>query len=119
MIQRWGESARWADVVIHRGTAYWVEVAENPEADAAHQIQQVLQQIDATLATIGSDRTKLLMVTIHLADLADASHLNALWDAWVLQGHLPVRACVQSGLSGPYRVEMAIVAAVADDSSTT
>ncbi len=119
MIQRWGESARWADVVIHRGTAYWVEVAENPETDAVHQIQQVLQQIDATLATIGSDRSKLLMVTIHLADLGDASHLNALWDAWVPQGHLPVRACVQSGLSGPYRVEMVIVAAVPEDSGAT
>ena len=26
-IQRFGNSKRWADVVVHRGVAHWVEVA--------------------------------------------------------------------------------------------
>ena len=45
---------RWADVVIHGDTAYWVEVAEDPGLDARGQIGQVLSQIDSTLATIGT-----------------------------------------------------------------
>jgi enamine deaminase RidA (YjgF/YER057c/UK114 family) len=112
MIQRIGQSLRWADVVIHRGTAYWVEVAEDRNAGAENQIHQVLQQIDATLASLGGDRKQLLMVMIHLADLADVPLLNALWDAWVVAQHPPVRACVQSGLGEKCRVEMVITAAV-------
>lgn len=110
-IQRYGEARRWADVVIHGGTAYWVEVAEARTPDTRSQVAQVLAQIDATLATLGSDRTRLLQVLIYLADLADAPILNELWDAWVVAGHAPVRACVQAGLSSGYKVEMVITAA--------
>ena len=110
-IRRLGEARRWADVVIHGGTAYWVEVAEAPTSDARGQVAQVLAQIDATLATLGSDRTRLLQVLIYLADLADAPSLNELWDGWVVAGHAPVRACVQAGLSPGYKVEMVITAA--------
>ena len=110
-IQRYGEARRWADVVIHGGTAYWVEVAEAPSPDTRSQVAQVLAQIDATLATLDSDRTRLLQVLVYLADLADAPSLNELWDGWVVAGHAPVRACVQAGLSPGYKVEMVITAA--------
>jgi enamine deaminase RidA (YjgF/YER057c/UK114 family) len=72
----------------------------------------VLAQIDATLAQIRSDKTRLLEVLIFLADLGDAPVLNELWDAWVEKKHPPIRACVQAGLSAGLRVEMVIVAAV-------
>jgi enamine deaminase RidA (YjgF/YER057c/UK114 family) len=110
-IQRFGQSKRWSDVVVHRGTAYWVEVAEDPSQDAKGQVEQVLSQIDATLDQIGSSRKRLLQITIYLADLRDAPALNAAWDAWVPAGHPPVRACVQAGLSPGYLVEMVITAA--------
>ena len=32
-IQRLGTSPRWADVVIHNNTAYWVEVADDASAE--------------------------------------------------------------------------------------
>lgn len=111
-IKRLGTSARWSDVVVHAGVARWVEVAEDSTQDARGQIAQVLRQIDATLAQIESDRTRLLEVLIFVADLADAPTLNELWDAWVPQLHLPIRACVQAGLSAGYRVEMVVTAAV-------
>lgn len=103
---------RSADVVIHGDTAYWVEVAENTSLDARGQIGQVLAQIDATLGTIQSNRASLIQIVIHLADLADAATLDELWDAWVPQGHPPVRARVQSGLGGTCLVEMLVTAAV-------
>lgn len=97
-------------MVVHRGVAYWVEVAEDPSHDAKGQVQQVLRQIDATLAQLGSSREHLLQILIYLADLADGPALNAVWDEWVLAGHAPVRACVQAGLSPGYKVEMVITA---------
>ena len=113
-IQRYGSSHRWADVVVHRGIAHWVEVAEDPSLDARGQIAQVLAQIDATLDTIQSDRTRLLQVLVYIADMSDADVLNELWDAWVPADHPPVRAMVQVGLGKACRVEMVVTAAVSE-----
>lgn len=111
-IQRINPGPKWSDVVIHGGVAQWVEVAEDDAADIRGQVAQVLAQIDATLTLLGCDRTRLLLVTIYLADLHDAPILNELWSAWVPAGKAPVRACVQAGLSGNLRVEMVLTAAV-------
>ena len=111
-LRRFGTASRWSDIVIHGDTAYWVEIADDTTLDSKGQIASVLAQIDATLATIGSDRTRLIQVLIHLADPSDAATLDALWDAWVPVGHPPVRARFQSGLGGGCRVEMVITAAV-------
>jgi enamine deaminase RidA (YjgF/YER057c/UK114 family) len=112
-IRRLGAGPRWSDVVVHAGVARWVEVAADSALDAAGQVRQVLEQIDATLADLGASRERLLQITIYLADLADAPALNRLWDAWVVPGQAPSRACVQAGLSGTLKVEMIVLAAVA------
>ncbi|MFM8538702.1 MAG: RidA family protein [Planctomycetaceae bacterium] len=113
-IQRYGESKRWADIVVHRGVAHWVEVAEDLSLDARGQIAQALAQIDATLKTIRSDRTQLLQVLIWIADETDGVILNELWDAWVPAGHPPVRAVVQVGLGKTCKIEMVVTAAIPD-----
>jgi enamine deaminase RidA (YjgF/YER057c/UK114 family) len=111
-IIRLGNSPRWADVVIHAGVARWVEVAEDTSSDARSQIGQVLAQIDATLAQLGSDKTRLLEVLIFLADLADTAVLNELWDDWAPRGHAPIRACVEAGLATGLRIEVIVSAAI-------
>lgn len=113
-IERYGNSRRWADVVVHRGVAHWVEVAEDMAADTRGQIRQVLSQIDMTLEGIRSDRTRLLQVLVYLADRGDAVDFDELWDAWVPEGHPPVRALVQAGLGPACRVELVVTAAVKD-----
>ena len=110
-IQRYGNSKRWADVVVHRGVAHWVEVAEDTSLDTRGQIAQVLAQIDATLAMVKSDRTRLLQVLVYIADEHDAGILNEFWNAWVPAGHPPVRARVQVGLGKACQVEMVVTAA--------
>lgn len=114
MLRRYGTGTRWADMVVHRGVAYWVEVAEDRSCDARGQIAQVLAQIDATLQTIGSDRTRLIQVLVYLADKAAVPTLDELWDRWVPAGHPPVRATVQAGLGEGCHVEMIVTAAVDD-----
>lgn len=111
-IQRIGESSRWSDVVIYRGEARWVEVADDATQDVHGQIEQVLNQIDATLDLIGSNRACLLQVMIFLTDLDSAAMLNEQWDRWVPSDHPPIRACVEARLSPGYLVEMVISAAV-------
>jgi enamine deaminase RidA (YjgF/YER057c/UK114 family) len=114
-IQRYGVTTRWSDAVVHRGVAYFVEVPDDPTADAAGQVAQVLRQIDARLEQIGSSRERLLQVLIYLPNLADLAEFNLQWDAWVPSGHAPSRACVQATLAAPgYRVELVVTAAVAE-----
>ena len=112
-VERHGVSKRWSEIVIHNSVAYWVEVADDPSQDVRGQVAQVLAQIDAALVRIGSDRSRLLLIQIYLADLADTPVLNELWDAWTPAGQAPVRACVAAGLSPGYCVEMVITAAAA------
>jgi enamine deaminase RidA (YjgF/YER057c/UK114 family) len=58
---------------VHCGLAHWVEVAEDTSRDARGQIAQVLARIDATLAGIRSDQTRLLQVLVSIADDPDAA----------------------------------------------
>lgn len=111
-IQRLGVTRRWSDAVLHNGTAYFVEVPADVQADARGQIAQTLQFIEERLAQIGSDKTQLIQVIIYLREITDAPILNELWDEWVPAGHAPSRACVQALLGNPaMRVEMVLTAA--------
>jgi enamine deaminase RidA (YjgF/YER057c/UK114 family) len=114
-IHRIGSHHRWADVVIYNGTARWVEIAADFSGDAASQVGQILAQIDATLALLGCERSALLEVIIHLADLRSVETLNLQWDAWVPKDHPPVRACVQSGLSPNCHAEFVVHAAAPEE----
>lgn len=113
-IERVGVMRRWSDVVIYRGLAYFVEVADDSSQDMRGQVAQVLAQAEQRLGRIGSDKSRLLQVLIYLVDLKDAPVLNEQWDRWIPEGHAPSRACVQAGLAPGYRIEMVVTAAVAD-----
>ena len=111
-ITRIGTTIRWSDAVIHNGTVHVVEVPATLPAPAADQARQVLAQLEATLALAGTSKQRLLMCTIYLADMADRAAFNEVWDAWLVPGTAPVRACVQVGLAEPdYKVEIHAVAA--------
>ena len=110
-IIRLGGSQRWSDVVVHGGTARWVEVAEDLSLDARGQVEQVLAQIDATLAQVGGDRTRLIQVLVYLSPEVVQGALDEPWDAWVPVGHAPVRATVRAGLAAGCLAEMVVTAA--------
>jgi enamine deaminase RidA (YjgF/YER057c/UK114 family) len=58
-------------------------------------------------------KTKILQVTIYVADMADYDAMNLAWGEWVPQGHTPARATVQARLADPrYKVEMTVIAAL-------
>lgn len=115
-IERRQAGKRLSQVVIHRaaGTVYLAgQVADNPDADITAQTRQVLAQIERLLVEAGSDKSKLLSVTIFLPDMADFGAMNAVWEPWLAPGCAPARATVQAALAGPaYRVEIQAIAAL-------
>jgi len=111
-MQRLHVATRYSEAAIYQGVVYLAgQVPEDASADITGQTEQVLGLIDQLLAQAGSDKTQLLMVTIYLADLADYAAMNQVWDAWVVAGHAPPRACVQAALADPaWKVEMVVTA---------
>lgn len=111
-IQRHGTTARYSDSVIHNGTVYLVEVPTSLEADITTQTQEVLSSIDTLLTQAGSDKSRLLLVTIYLKDMADYDAMNVVWESWLPTGTAPTRACLEARLSNPgYRIEIVVIAA--------
>jgi len=113
-IQRFDTGPRMSEMTVHNGVAYLAgQVAADASADARGQTAEVLGMIDALLARVGSDKTRILRAQIFLADLADFPALNAAWDAWVPAGHTPARATVEARLAKPeWKVEIVVTAAV-------
>ena len=104
--------ARMSQVVIHNGTVYLAGQVGTPDTSVSEQTKTILAQIDAHLATAGTDKTRILQATIWLADMADFAEMNAAWDAWAAPGHAPARATGEAKLATPkHLVEIIIVAA--------
>ncbi|MEX0340116.1 MAG: RidA family protein [Arenibacterium sp.] len=103
---------RMSQIVQHGGTIYLAGQVGTLDASVAQQTQDCLDKIDALLAEVGSDKTKLLQAVIWLADMSDFEEMNAVWDAWVPEGHAPARACGEAKLARPgFTVEIIVTAA--------
>lgn len=112
-IQRFHVGARLSETAVHNGTVYLAgQIADDGTKDIGGQMQEVLGMVDRLLAEAGSDKSRILMAQIYLADMADFDGMNAVWDAWVTPGHTPPRATVQAKLARPgWRVEVVVTAA--------
>lgn len=113
-IERYEVGPRLSQAVVHRGVAYLAGVvADDLVPSVGEQTRQILAKIDRLLATVGSDKTKLLKANIWLTDIRQFDEMNAVWEAWVAKGHPPARATVEARLAGPgYLVEIMVEAAV-------
>jgi len=104
-IQRKEIGPRLSEAVIHQKTIYLAgQVADaGCSPDVYEQTRQVLANIDRLLALSGSDKSRLLSVTIWLTDMDSFGEMNRAW------------ATVHSArLAGPeYGVEIKVIAAQA------
>ena len=114
MIKRLESGPRMSQAVVHGNTVYLAgQVADDPSVDVAGQTRQVLANSDKLLVAAGSDKTRILSVTIYLPNIGTFAQMNSEWDAWVPQGHTPARATVEAKLATPqYRVEIQVIAAI-------
>ena len=111
-IERHGTTRRYSDVVAFGHSVHLVEVAQSLAGDITTQTREVLASIEQTLIRAGSDKSRLLQVTIYLADIGEIAALNAVWDDWVPAGTAPARACIEAKLADPgYRIEVVVLAA--------
>jgi len=114
MVQRFDVGSRLSEMAVHHGVAYLAgQVSDDATQDIGGQTRQVLAAIDALLARAGTDKSRILMAQIFLADLGDFAAMNQVWDAWAPVGNAPPRATVQASLAKPeWRIEIVVTAAV-------
>ena len=110
-IKRIETGPRMSQAVVAGGIVWLAGQVGQPGAPVADQTRAVLAQVDRLLAEVGSDKTRIVSAQIWLADMADFAAMNAVWDAWVPQGHAPARATGEAKLATPdYKVEVIVTA---------
>jgi len=89
-----------SQATIHNGVAYVCgQTATDRSAGLKAQTAEVLAKIDDRLAKCGTDKSKLLMVTIYLSDMSMKSEMNEAWLEWMGDLPRPARACVGTPLA--------------------
>ncbi len=97
-IKRIQPGDRMSQAVVHNNIVYTAgQVAEG--ATVASQTKDILAKIDALLAEAGTSKENMLTATIWLSDISTFSQMNEVWDAWVIKGKTPARACVEAKLA--------------------
>jgi enamine deaminase RidA (YjgF/YER057c/UK114 family) len=106
--QRLSQTAIYAGLVHLAGQV----AVESAGGSVAEQTEEILGMIDRRLAAAGSGKDAILSATVFLADMGQFDAFNAVWDAWVVPGHTPPRACLEAKMTREkYKVEIIIVAA--------
>lgn len=113
-IDRLEPGARLSAAVVHGGLVYLAgHVSDDPASSVREQTREILAEIDRHLAMAGTSKSRLLTVSIWLADMSTFAEMNAAWDAWVDPLNLPARATVEARLASPdCKVEIAGIAAI-------
>jgi enamine deaminase RidA (YjgF/YER057c/UK114 family) len=113
-ITRFQPGARFAAAVRHNDTVYVAgQVADTVTGSIEVQTREVLQKMDTLLALAGTDKSRLLAISVYLAHISDFDAMNAVFDGWVDTANLPTRATVEARLADPdLRVEMTAIAAM-------
>ena len=114
-VQRQLTNERMSQIVVHNGTVYLAgQVADDLTAGIEQQTRETLNNIERLLDLAGTDKRRLLSVTIYLKDIdADFAGMNSVWDAWLPKGVAPARATVEAKLCEPeILVELSVTAAM-------
>jgi enamine deaminase RidA (YjgF/YER057c/UK114 family) len=112
MIERQHTTQRMSKIVTHNGTVYLCGQVGAGDS-ITEQTTDCLNRIDTLLAEAGSGREHILQAIIWLSDMKYFAEMNAVWDAWVPEGHAPARACGEAKLARDVlKVEIIITAAL-------
>ena len=114
-IQRQLINERMSQIVTHSGTVYLSgQVGNDMNAGVEQQTRETLANIERLLDLAGTDKSRILSVTIYLKDIdAHFVGMNSVWDAWLPKGTAPARATMEAKLCEPeILVELSVVAAL-------
>lgn len=76
------------------------------------QILRAFNNLDTVLSKAGSDKTKLISVTVMLNDINDKPLMDKVWEDWIGNNpeHWPERSCFGVSLHAGNCIEIRVVA---------
>ncbi len=97
----------------YNGFAWAVATDQSHSPDIYTQTQKSLIEIDRVLGELGTDRTRLINVTVYVGNMQLKDEMEKAWLEWIGDdpAHWPQRACVETGLKGATQVEIVVIAA--------
>ena len=103
-----------SQVVIHGNVVYLAgTVADESSGDMKAQTADTLAAIDKSLASAGTDKSKLLTAQIWISGMREFAAMNEAWREWVDPDNPPARATCEAKLARPdWKVEIIVSAAV-------
>ncbi|MGO2088972.1 MAG: RidA family protein [Oceanisphaera sp.] len=113
-IEREQVAQRMSRIVKHNGIIYLCgQVPKDASKGITEQTASMLEKVDELLLEAGSSREHMLSAMIFVKTMKDFAAMNAVWDAWVPEGHAPARTCVEGAMAREeVLVEIAVTAAV-------
>ncbi|KIC49287.1 hypothetical protein RA29_15635 [Tateyamaria sp. ANG-S1] len=114
-MQRWHAPARGRSLAVaHGGLVYAVAYDPDAAQGIAAQTTNALAFLNDRLAEAGSDKSRLLQVTIYLQDMTMKREMDVVWTEWIgPPENWPQRACMGAdiGDNGTTLIEIVAIAA--------
>ncbi|MEM7060321.1 MAG: Rid family hydrolase [Pseudomonadota bacterium] len=97
----------------YNGFAWAVATDQSDSPDMYTQTQESLVELDRVLAELGTDKTRLINVTVYVSKIQFKEEMDRAWLEWIGddQAHWPQRACVEAPLYKYTMVEIVVIAA--------
>lgn len=100
MITRYETSKILSKALVANGFAFLSGLtAQERHDDVQTQTTDILNQIDAYLAMVGTDKSRIVVANIWLKNIEDFDKMNEAWFKWVDPNAQPARATVESRLA--------------------
>ena len=114
MIKRSGREEVLHEVVEYDGILYICGLtAADDSLDMYGQTRQALASLDSLVKKHGSNRDRVMRVTIFITDMKRKPEMNRAWKEFFAEVHLPARATIGvSDLTGNILIEFVATAAV-------
>lgn len=89
-----------------------VATASDTSLDIVGQTKLTLDTIQANLAELGSDKTKIVSAQVFIANMQDKHKMDKVWCQWIGNepDHWPQRACLGVALEGEVLIEVTVTA---------
>ena len=113
-IERFDVDARFSDAVRYGDLVFISGQLGERSGTIAEETTSALASVDAALSKAGTEKSKILEVTIWLSNIKeDYNGMNKVYDLWLTPGKPPARACIQAALAdSEKRIEIRVIASV-------
>jgi enamine deaminase RidA (YjgF/YER057c/UK114 family) len=113
-VERFDVDSRFSDAIRFGDLVFISGQLSEESGTIEEETRSALTFVDAALKKAGTDKSKILEVTIWLVDIKnDYDGMNRIYDSWLIPGKPPARACIQATLAdSKKKIEIRVIASV-------